>query len=260
MKIFPKHLALLLAFIMSNYCCLFAQDWTIGLNQKTILTKSSSFSQHGFAVINDQVFTPLGIELTRNLSPKLAIKFNAATSKRNVELVFDSFFTFDPPSERKDFNSNVENNIYFFSTALHYEVAAQNHFRIRPLLGLSILLEKDQEISQSAFFKSVIFENEIAITEFSQRLINEINPFFDIGFEVLIPVLKRIDLGISYIYSRPIFGAYYTQNFDFAQLIGSFDNTNSGLQLLPQRYVVNERFTDKLVFDSFSFSLSYTFK
>jgi len=32
------------------------------------------------------------------------------------------------------------------------------------------------------------------------------------------------------------------------------------LQPLPQRYVVNERFTDKLVLDALSFSLSYRFR
>jgi len=255
-----KIASIALLTILCSLSGLSAQDWSIGINHKTILTKSSSFSQHGFAVFNDQVFTPIGIEFTKELNSKIALKLNASTTQRSIEFSFDNFFEFNSPIEREDFDPTVENDIYFFSTALHYEIASYNGFRIRPLMGFSLLLENEEELSQSALFRSKVFEDESAIAEFSQRLINEINPFFDIGIEVVIPVFSRVNLGISYLHSRPIFGAYYTQNYDFAQLIGNFNTTGPGLQPLPQRYVVNERFTDKLVLDTFSFSLSYRFR
>jgi hypothetical protein len=237
-----------------------AQDWSVGLNHRTILSKSSSFSQHGFAIINDQVFTPFGMEFTRELNPKLALKFNAATTKRTVEFSFDRFFEFERPSERDNFNPTVENDIYFFSTALHYEIASYNGFRIRPLMGFSLLVERDQETYQAGIFLSRGFENETGVVEFSQRLINEVNPYFDVGIEVVVPVFKRIDLGISYIHSRPLFGIYYAQNYDFAQLMGLLPDDPNILSTIPQRYVVNERFNDKLIFDALSFSLSYRFR
>lgn len=261
MKQFLKKIyILLIVLLISSFSKISAQDWSIGLNHRTMLTKSSSFSQHGFAIINDQVFTPFGIEFTRVLNPKLALKFSAATTKRNTEFSFDRFFEFNSPIDRENFNPNVENDIYFFSTALHYEIASYNGFRIRPLLGLSLILEKQQDLYQVGFFRSKGFESETGVVEFSQRLINEINPFFDIGIEVVVPLFKRVDLGMSYMHSRPIFGAYYTQNYDFAQLIGLVDSNSLGLTPLPQRYVVNERFTDKLILDTISFSLSYTFR
>lgn len=261
MKLLLKKIYILfIVFIISSFSKIFAQDWSIGLNHRMILTKSSSFSQHGFAIINDQVFTPFGIEVTRDLNPKLALKFSAATTKRTVEFSFENFFEYESPSERQNFNPTIENDIHFFSTALHYEIASHNGFRVRPLLGFSLLIERDQETYQAGVFLSQGFENETGVVEFSQRLINEVNPFFDVGIEVVAPLFKRVDLGLSYMHSRPLFGIYYAQNFDFAQLTGLLPDDPNVLLTIPQRYVVNERFTDKLILDTISFSLSYRFR
>lgn len=237
-----------------------AQDWSIGVNHKTILTRSSSFSKHGFAVFNDQMFTPVGLTLSKEIHPKWRMSFSAMTAERSVVLSYGSFFAFNAPIDEENFKMNIDNDIYILSTALNYKFASFNKLRIQPFLGLSVLLENARGLYQVGFFRSTVFEDETAVVEFSQRLMNEINPYFDLGFEVLIPVFNRVDFGITYIHSRPIFGDYYTQNYDFAQLIGTVNSNASGLRPLPQRYVVNEQFTDRLTLDSFSFSLSYRFK
>lgn len=239
-----------------NTHLLYAQDWEIGLFNEMIQVEASSYSSsNGLGFANDQILRPIGLSAKKRLSTNYKLELFGSTATRELSFFDEPFYTQVPLNATNELKRDYKRRLFFGGVRLHYKVAEYNGFSLSPVVGLSMLYQREHTTFVEGLYSANNNDGEIARLSFSETLLNEANPFVDVGLNLSVPLSKRLQLSISYLYSKPVFGAYYIQTFNSAHGTGTLDATSRGASFTEQPVLDSANIKEKFDLSTLRYSI-----